>query len=106
MLYTFNMGAHRVLSELDVDLEARLALYETHRFCIRLPSEASLLDEKGANREELDANTLAVFVHEYTHFSHNVSTVAGWAAFELFIQLLAVFSRTLDRTPCETRPSR
>ena len=88
----------RPLDGLDVDLAARFALYETHRFCIRLPAEASLLEEDGTPRREFDADTLAFFVHEYTHFRHNVSTVAGWAAYELMLQLLSVFTHALDDT--------
>lgn len=92
------MGSQIDLSELSIDQAMRFALYETHRFCIRLPPEASLLDDFGANRSVLDTNTLAIFVHEYTHFWHNISTVCGWGAFELFIQVLAHFSRALDST--------
>ena len=83
--------------DLDFDLAACFASYEVHRFCIRLPPEASLLDESGAQRSHLDANTLAVVVHEYTHFTHNVSTVSGWTAYELFLQLLACFSQAFDQ---------
>jgi hypothetical protein len=92
------MGTRSELSGLDVDLAARYALYETHRFCIRLPAEASLLDETGSQRAELDPNTLGTFVHEYTHFTHNVSTLAGFAAYELMLHLLGCFSRALDNT--------
>jgi hypothetical protein len=90
--------SRRPLDGLDVDLAAQFALYETHRFCIRLPPEASLLEEDGTPRREFDADTLGFFVHEYTHFRHNVSTVAGWVAYELMLQLLSVFTHALDDT--------
>lgn len=90
------MGKRPDLSTLSLDLAARYALYETHRFCIRLPPEASLVDECGLPKEHLDVETLATFVHEYTHFTHNISTLAGWAAYELIIQLVGSFSHTLE----------
>lgn len=90
------MGKRPDLSTLPLDLAARYALYETHRFCIRLPPEASLIDECGLPKQHLDVETLATFVHEYTHFTHNVSTLAGWAAYELMIQLVGAFSHTLE----------
>ncbi|HSY23451.1 MAG TPA: hypothetical protein VK841_15095, partial [Polyangiaceae bacterium] len=71
------MGKRPDLSTLHLDLAARYALYETHRFCIHLPPEASLIDECGVPKSRLDADTLATFLHEYTHFTHNVSTLAG-----------------------------
>lgn len=87
------------------DLSAVLGLYETHRFCIRLSADTSLLDEGGALRSTNDIKTVATFVHEYCNFLHNVSTVWGWAAYELFQDLIALFSHSLTDTG-ECDPSR
>ncbi len=92
------MGKRPDLSTLHLDLAARYALYETHRFCIHLPPEASLIDECGVPKSRLDADTLATFLHEYTHFTHNVSTLAGFAAYELMLQLVGAFSHALEDT--------
>ncbi len=93
------------MDELDPDLEAVLGLYETHRFCIRLSADTSLLDERGALRSLPEIKTIATFAHEYCHFLHNVSTVWGWTAYELFQNLIALFSHSLtDNGDCD--PSR
>lgn len=95
------------LAQMDPDLAATLGLYETHRFCLRLAPEVSLLDEDGRPRTELSADVLAVLLHEYTHFLHNLSTASGFAAYQCFNHLLAVFSNALreDGTCDPTRLS-
>lgn len=90
------MGTRDELSGSDIDLAAWTALYETHRFCIRLSPDVSLLDDEGVPKEHLDPGTLSVFLHEYTHFSHNVSTTSGWSAYEILLDLVAHFSNLLD----------
>ena len=90
------MSARDDLAPLDADLAATLGLYETHRFCLRLAPEVTLLADDGAPKSELNADVLVVLLHEYTHFLHNLSTASGFAAYQCFQQLLGVFSNALN----------
>ncbi len=72
------------------------ALYHRHQFCIELPPEVSILDEDGHIKTGLDGNTLSVLAHEYYHYLHNLSTISGYASYELYQTAVAIFSATLD----------
>ena len=90
------MGTRHESSTWDPNRAMQCAVYETHRFCIRLPPYAAFVDDDAVINETLTDATLAVFVHEYVHFVHNVSTVVGWTAYELLLDILALFTRSLD----------
>lgn len=90
------MSAREDHSALAPALAATLGLYETHRFCIRLSPDISLLDEVGRPKSTFDRVTLAVLTHEYIHYLHNLSTASSFAAFQAVQSLLAIFSHTLD----------
>jgi hypothetical protein len=89
------MSTRDDLAQVDADLAATLGLYETHRFCLRLAPEVSLLNEDGTSKTTLETDVLVVLVHEYIHYLHNLSTASGFTAYQLFQQLLAVFSNAL-----------
>ena len=69
--------------------------YSLNAFSVRIESDPPLIDPEtlalAAERHE-DFSTL---VHEYWHYLQNLSTVAGFASFELIQNVLAVFSETL-----------
>ena len=50
------MGQKSDLTNVDVDRATAIALYETHRFCIRLSPNVSLVDEHGTPKDDIDAN--------------------------------------------------
>lgn len=96
------MGTRTDLATVDVDHAAVLGLYETHRFCLRLSPDVSLLDAAGAPKTTLERDVLVVLVHEYFHYLHNLSTPSGFCAFQIFQQLLVALSHAMkDDGTCE-----
>ncbi len=86
-------------NEVNIDLHMAVAIYEAHKFCITMEhTKVSLLDEDGnlKSSDQIDNLTLAVFFHEYTHFLHNISTVAGWLSYDCLQGVVAIFSQSLN----------
>ena len=75
-----------------------LGSYFSHEFCIELAHDKRLVDAAGRPIDPLPAETLAVFGHEYFHYLQNISTVSGFAGYHATQQLLAIFSKTIDRS--------
>lgn len=78
---------------IDAQLQAEvLGTYSTDHALIRLARDASFWLEGN----EPTVERLAVFLHEYAHFLHNFSTIAGFYGFIAQLRLLALFINTVD----------
>jgi hypothetical protein len=73
-----------------------LASYFPNRSCIRLSPTASVVDKNGKRRDDVPLDQYSIFIHEYVHYFHNFSTVAGAMGYILYCNLLALFSAVLD----------
>lgn len=75
-------------------LESALGLYFTNLGLIRLRRDVSVF----STSNEPTPLRFGVFLHEYLHYLHNFSTVAGIYGFAAFLRLLKVFANTVGVT--------
>jgi hypothetical protein len=87
---------------IEEQLAATLGLYDLHKLLIRLGPDVKLVGDDDKPTPNPSARVLSIFAHEYFHYLHNFSTVAGFATFEIVQQLLAIFSITLDDSGVST----
>jgi len=78
------------------ELGSTIASYHLHKLLIDLRPEVEIVGPDDNPVERVSKQAAAIFAHEYIHYLHNFSTVAGYATFEIVQQLLALFSLTLD----------
>ncbi|MFO0757035.1 MAG: hypothetical protein U0359_11125 [Byssovorax sp.] len=63
-----------------------------------MSADHALVDQSKQRIDPLSAETLSTFFHEYFHYLQNISTVSGFAGYHATQQLLALFSRTIDKS--------
>lgn len=81
------------VAELSEYLRAvTLGSYARNHTLIRLGRDASFWNPQN----EPTLHRLAVFLHEYLHFTHNYSTVAGLYDFFVQLRLLRIYINTVD----------
>jgi hypothetical protein len=75
-----------------------VAGYRPEKMIIRLGSDFPILTENGQPVEFPTANAFSVFLHEYFHYVHNISTAVGLAGFINTLEIWRLFRTTI----CET----
>jgi len=72
-----------------------LGAYAPNRAFIRISNRVDLFREDGHFRPEATYPSLAVFFHEYLHYVHNFSTIAGYFNFLNWLQMAFLFTHTV-----------
>ena len=72
-----------------------LGAYAPNRAFIRISNRVDLFREDGHFRTEATYPSLAVFFHEYLHYVHNFSTIAGYFNFLNWLQMAFLFTHTV-----------
>ena len=73
-----------------------IAGYLPEKLIIRLGTEIRIVDPIGNPVPFPTPAAFAVFMHEYMHYLHNISTVCGLSGFMNTLELLRLFRRTID----------
>lgn len=73
-----------------------IAGYLPEKLIIRLGTEIRIVDPIGSPIPFPTPAAFAVFMHEYMHYLHNISTVCGLSGFMNTLELLRLFRRTID----------
>lgn len=73
-----------------------IAGYLPEKLIIRLGTEIRIVDATGSPVPFPTTAAFAVFVHEYIHYLHNISTVCGLSGFMNTLELWRLFRRTID----------
>lgn len=72
------------------------AAYRPEKMIIRLSSILPIIDADGRPIELPTANAFGVFLHEYFHYIHNVSTSVGLAGFINTLEIWRLLRTTID----------
>lgn len=75
-----------------------IAGYLPEKLIIRLGTEIRIVDQNGSPVPFPTPAAFAVFMHEYMHYLHNISTVCGLSGFMNTLELWRLFRRTIDPT--------
>ena len=70
--------------------------YLPNHFIICLDSETPFLVFEADETNRQDNKFLSIFVHEYWHYLHNITTVSGFKSFAFTQHLLYLFSETIQ----------
>jgi len=73
-----------------------IAGYLPEKLIIRLGTEIRIVDSTGSPVPFPTPAAFAVFMHEYMHYLHNISTVCGLSGFMNTLELWRLFRRTID----------
>jgi hypothetical protein len=77
------------------DLNMTVASYSRNRAFIRISNWVELFQEDGQIRPGGTQRSLAVFFHEYLHYLHNFSTIAGYFNFLSWVLMAELFTHTV-----------
>jgi hypothetical protein len=72
--------------------------YLPEKLIIRLGTEIRIIDTNGTPVPFPTPAAFAVFMHEYMHYLHNISTACGLSGFVNTLELWRLFRRTIDPT--------
>jgi hypothetical protein len=72
-----------------------IAGYLPERLIIRLGTEIRIVEKDGSPAPFPTPAAFAVFMHEYMHYLHNISTVCGLSGFMNTLELWRLFRRTI-----------
>ena len=75
-----------------------IAGYLPEKLIIRLGTEIRIIDRNGTPVPFPTSAAFAVFMHEYMHYLHNISTVCGLAGFVNTLELWRLFRLTIGPT--------
>jgi len=73
-----------------------IAGYLPEKLIIRLGTEIRIVDQNGSPVPFPTPAAFGVFMHEYMHYLHNISTVCGLSGFMNTLELWRLFRRTID----------
>lgn len=72
-----------------------LGVYSPNRALIRISDRVDLFTEDGRFKSDATYASLGVFIHEYLHYLHNFSTLAGYFHFLNWLQMAFLFTHTV-----------
>ena len=95
----FATSAYRGDEDMRRYSKTTAAYYELNQFLIRMTADFPFLklNPESGELEPSDDN-FDVFLHEYTHYWHNISTLAGVRSLVTFLGLTRFFAHTLTAT--------
>lgn len=76
-------------------LEGAAGQYAPNHFLLTLDPGTPFIALDKADKPVQQKQYISVFLHEYWHFFHNISTIAGFKTFAFTQHLLAIFQKTL-----------
>jgi hypothetical protein len=90
--------ARNLSNDIEMAANATFAGYRPEKMIIRLSPNIRIVDDEGNPEAFPTANAFAVFMHEYFHYIHNISTAAGLAGFINLLEQWRLFRETIDKT--------
>ena len=73
-----------------------LGSYTPNQFFISMSAKTPFIIENSDGDLEQNNAHLPIFLHEYWHFLHNITTISGFTSFSFSQHLLGIFSKTLS----------
>lgn len=86
------------MNDMEMNANKSLAGYRPEKMIIRLSPTIQIVDDKDHPIELPTANAFGVFMHEYFHYLHNISTTVGLAGFINMLEIWRLFRETIDQT--------